>query len=148
MDFFHEVAKKRAKFPVQMHVYDLINTQEILHSFTPPTAKISSKRESIHLHSLHWCKWLFEMQQQMPSGDQIPTVFRSKVWVLELFSFISFPLQSELTFVLFFVFSLLLLQRSLKLIRTVLLILAEQIPERFLSFRLCKFRVFSAGKSW
>lgn len=50
------------------------------------------------------------MQQQMPPADQIPTVFRRKIWVLELFSFISFPLQSELTFVLFFVFSLLLLQ--------------------------------------
>lgn len=50
------------------------------------------------------------MQQQVPPADQIPTAFRSKVWVLEWFPFISFPLQSELTFVLFFVLFFVLLQ--------------------------------------
>lgn len=50
------------------------------------------------------------MQQQMPPAEQISTAFRSKVWVLELVPFISFPLQSELTFVLFFVFAFVLLQ--------------------------------------
>lgn len=77
------------------------------------------------------------MQQQMPPADQVSTAFRSKVWVLELFPFISFPLQSE--FVLFFVFSFVLLQTKWapKLIRKMLLPLTEQIPELLLlPFRL------------
>lgn len=46
----------------------------------------------------------------MPPADQIATAFRGKVWLSELFPFISSPLQSEMTFVLFFVFSLVLLR--------------------------------------
>lgn len=70
MDFSHEGAEKRAELPLLKHVYDLINTREILHCFTPPAAKRCSKRGSTLLHSLFtgandFLKWTSRCYQQL-----------------------------------------------------------------------------------